>query len=330
MNVSTDANILLSFYRLSSDDLEELDKLLVLLAQKKVILWLPEQVVVEFRRNRDAEVAKGLQQLRDARTKPQLPSICRGYPEFAELQMHLDAFAEAHGRLHESVLRDAHAGALKADTLIEDLFRRATRIPIDEPLLERARRRSNIGNPPGKKGSLGDAINWESLLERCPAGEKLYFISEDNDFASPLDKDCIHSFLADEWRGLKGEPLVFYRRLSSFFADTFPSIKLAGELEKALLIRDLAESPSFTHTHRAVARLRRIGDFTTAELNAIVSAALSNTQVTLIASDADVHDFLSSAIHGRESELDPNELKRLRNLLAPTDGADDEDEDDDA
>jgi hypothetical protein len=44
-----------------------------------------------------------------------------------------------------------------------------------------------LGNPPGKPGSCGDAVNWEALLQGCPNGEDLELVSEDRDYASPLD-----------------------------------------------------------------------------------------------------------------------------------------------
>ena len=57
MNLYIDTNIFLSFYHLSSDDLEELNKLTVLLDQNRLTLYLPKQVVDEFRRNRDSKIA---------------------------------------------------------------------------------------------------------------------------------------------------------------------------------------------------------------------------------------------------------------------------------
>lgn len=47
-HVFIDTNVLLSFYHYSGDDLEELKKLVVLLEQKKVKLYLPSQVLIEF------------------------------------------------------------------------------------------------------------------------------------------------------------------------------------------------------------------------------------------------------------------------------------------
>jgi predicted nucleic acid-binding protein len=51
----TDTNILLSFYHLSSDDLEELRKLIVLIDNKQIVLVLTDQVKDEFFRNRGAK-----------------------------------------------------------------------------------------------------------------------------------------------------------------------------------------------------------------------------------------------------------------------------------
>jgi hypothetical protein len=60
MNLFIDTNIFLSFYHLSSDDLEELRKLGVLLDKKKVTLLLPKQVIDEYRRNREVKIADAL------------------------------------------------------------------------------------------------------------------------------------------------------------------------------------------------------------------------------------------------------------------------------
>ena len=60
LNLYLDANIYLSFYHYSEDDIDELDKLLVLLEEKKVILYLPEQTRNEFLRNRENKIADAM------------------------------------------------------------------------------------------------------------------------------------------------------------------------------------------------------------------------------------------------------------------------------
>jgi len=51
MYLFIDTNVFLSFLHYSSDDLEELNKLAVVIRNKKLMLLLPEQVVIEFWRN---------------------------------------------------------------------------------------------------------------------------------------------------------------------------------------------------------------------------------------------------------------------------------------
>ena len=48
MQLFIDANIFLSFYDFTSDDLKELDKLALLIQNKKVTLQLPQQVIDEI------------------------------------------------------------------------------------------------------------------------------------------------------------------------------------------------------------------------------------------------------------------------------------------
>ena len=57
MHAFIDTNILLSFYHLSNDDLEELKKLAVLIQQKSVTLYLTDQIAAEFARNREVKIA---------------------------------------------------------------------------------------------------------------------------------------------------------------------------------------------------------------------------------------------------------------------------------
>jgi hypothetical protein len=310
-----DTNVFLSFLHYSSDDLEELKKLEVLLRDGRIRLPLPDQVVAEFRRNREGKLADSLKKLRDVRVAPQFPQICKDYAEYEELRRHQRAFEEAHKRLVEKIVADIEKKSLKADALIKALFGAGQGLEIRPALVARARLRSDIGNPPGKKGSLGDAVNWEALLAGVPDGEDLYFVSSDSDYSSDLDEDRFDPFLAEEWEAAKRSRIIFFKRLSLFFRAQFPEIKLAAEAEKDLAIRDLADSGSFARTHSVIARLRQYTDFTPSQLNEVVSATLANNQVHWIASDEDVHSFLSAVSAGREDQIDPAKLTELRELL---------------
>src|SRR5262245_19658987 len=76
MNIFIDTNIWLSFYHFSSDDLEELRKLGVLLEKRTVRVHLPEQVVEEFRRNREAKFVDAMKRFKDEKLSDEFPQLC--------------------------------------------------------------------------------------------------------------------------------------------------------------------------------------------------------------------------------------------------------------
>jgi predicted nucleic acid-binding protein len=183
MHLFIDTNVFLSFYHLTSDDLEELRKLAVLIEQKRVVLLLPQQVVDEFRRNRETKIADAIKGLKEQRLNLQFPQICKDYPEYAELRTLQKQYEERHAALLDKLTHDISDGTLKADETIKELFAKAERIENTPEIVVRARLRVDIGNPPGKELSLGDAINWETLLERMPILTDLHFISDDQDYS---------------------------------------------------------------------------------------------------------------------------------------------------
>ena len=315
MYLFIDTNVFLSFLHYPKDDLEELRKLEVVLRNGRLNLLLPEQVIIEFRRNREGKLADSLKKLRDVRLEAQFPQICKEYPEYKELRDQQCAFEETHTRLVDKIVKDIETSSLQADSLIKSLFGAAHQLAAPPELIARAQLRRDIGNPPGKKGSLGDAINWEILLTGTPEGEDLYLVSSDGDYSSPLNDERFDPFLMEEWEAVKKSQLVYFRRLSSFFHAQFPAIKLAAEAEKDLAIRDLANSNTFVRTHSVISRLRKHTDFTPGQVNDIVSAILVNNQVSWIAGDEDVHSFVLTVLAGREDQINPDNLKELQHLL---------------
>src|ERR1700687_4221849 len=317
MHLFIDTNILLSFYHFADDDLDELKKLVVLLKQKKLTLHVPRQVVAEFRRNRETKIADALKKLREQQLNLQFPQICRDYPEYEELRRIQKAYEAEHAKLLNSLVADIENQKLKADEIIGQLLNLADKIDCSDEIVRNARDRFDLGNPPGKKGSLGDAVNWVALLAEVPKESDLHFITDDKDYRSALDDEAFSGFLTNEWYEEKKSSVVFYRRLSAFFKDHFPHIKLATELEKDLLISDLAQSSSFARTHIVVAKLSKYTDFTPAQLNAIVLAAVSNSQISSIMDDPDIHRFFSEILKGQEALIEDDNLNALNELLSP-------------
>jgi predicted nucleic acid-binding protein len=312
MNIFIDTNVYLSFYHLSSDDLEELKKLIVLAREGKVVLFLPEQVIDEFHRNRAGKIADALKRLREQRRTLQLPQIARQYEEYTAVRNAQAEFDMQFAALLERLNTDIDSDSLEAGAVIEELFQVAKTIPMTDEIVSKARFRMELGRPPGKKGSLGDAINWEALLAEVAEGEDLYFVSDDGDYESPLDKSHFSPYLENEWSASKHSEVLFYKRLSALFREEFPDIELASELEKDLLIRELAETESFAGTHATIAKLSRFSDYTRSQVNDLVTAAVTHNQVYWIAKDPDIIEFYDSLLKGREDLVDPDNLKRLR------------------
>ncbi|MDZ4180713.1 MAG: PIN domain-containing protein [Coriobacteriia bacterium] len=323
-NLFIDTNILLSFYHFSSDDLGELNKLAESVEQRKVLLLVPNQVQDEFRRNRHAKIADALRGLRTQKLNFQYPQICKDYDEYARLRELQREYEQNHGRLLDRLLSDAASEQLQADEVVHRLFMHAKSIPTTPGVLANARDRVDLGNPPGKNGSLGDAVNWECLLDAAPVGETLHFVTEDKDYWSTLNPESFHPYLMDEWTEVKECALRAYRRLSDFLREDFPEIKLRGESEKDSLIERLRESPSFQTTHTVVAQLARHRDYTVSQVNAILSAVVDNTQVGWIASDWDVRGLLKQVISGREKDLDQELLAAVLESIGPEPESSDE------
>lgn len=329
MNIYIDTNILLSFYHLSSDDLEELKKLIILLQQKRVTLWLPEQTKIEFKRNRANKIADALKRLQEQRLNMQFPQLAKEYDEYGKLRKALKESDEIFNKLINNIRNDVEKQNLKADQIIQELMGLAKEIKTTSEIIERSRFRYDIGNPPGKKDSLGDAINWEALLDAIPSGDSLYFISGDKDYFSPLDENIFEPYLESEWSSTKLSKIIYYKRLSSFFKEKFPDIKLASELEKDLLIRELADSRNFANTHSVVAKLKNYAEFSPTQVSEISHAALFNTQVNWIIEDEDINQFLKQIVKDYKSKIDSDYLYTLKLMLDLKDTKPDNDSFDD-
>lgn len=222
MNLFLDTNIWLGLYHSSQEELDELARLSAWMDEGRITLYLTDQVIDEFERNREGQVAGVVRLLLEDLPAEPLPQLCQRYPEHGEMEEAVRRYQEAKDRLIEKLVADAAARTLPADRILAGLFPKARRIAITDEIFERARRRFDRGNPPGKEGSYGDALHWECLLAGVPDGEDLVFVTADRDFRSQLDfseRGALAPFLAAEWRRVKGSEVRFFRRLSAFFLD---------------------------------------------------------------------------------------------------------------
>jgi hypothetical protein len=299
-----DASVYLDLYAFPPEDLDQVNKLAALVEAGSLVIYLPSQVEDEFRRRRSGVIAELLKPLRDARVGVATPAMARGRREPSELRQHATAAEKARSELLNALVSSARAKTLPADVLLHSLFGHARRLPCDS-CFDAASTRRALGNPPGKKTSLGDAVNWEALLASVDKDCDLCLVSSDGDFASPLDPEALDEYLAEEWANLKNSKVRFYRDFPRFLETEYPGIHLVTDIWKHLLIQALGRSGSFDRTHDLVHRLARHREFTTAEAELLLTIALQNQQVRWIARDADVQDLLDRVVRTHGQSLSP-------------------------
>lgn len=307
-----DTNVYLKFYHYSNDDLEELNKLLVLLDNEKLELYLPEQVINEFERNRDNKLADALKTFGLNKISNQFPQFCKEYKEYDILKKIMRDYEHEKQILLKNVMLAIETSSLKADKIIDLLFKKANVIDINPELVEKSKLRFDLGNPPGKNKSYGDALNWESLIENVESGNDIYFIADDKDYFSEINNSNFNAFLLNEWTKKKGTKIKFYKTLSDFFKDVLPDIKLATELEKDLLISELDSSPNFYTSRNILKKLSKLDSYSSEQINQIISASINNTQVYWISDDDDINEYLYNFIETYSDKIEPALLKEFQ------------------
>ena len=153
------------------------------------------------------------------------------------------------------------------------------------------------------------------LFRSIPDGEDLHIISEDGDYFSKLDSEQPNRYLSEEWALTKHSCLYIWRRISGFLTKHFPQAKLASELEKELLISDLASSGNFARTHSIIARLQGYDQFTTTQSNDLIEAIVSNNQVAWIITDQDVAEFAKWVLKTYGKLADSEKVELLQKLI---------------
>jgi len=328
MNLFIDANIFLDFYHLSGGDIEELKKLVALIEEGDITLYSCRQLIEEVRRNRDSKISDALREFKKASFKVSFPAFCKSYEEYAEIQDFLKKANTKHSELLAKSTVDIQANGLKADELIAGLFSKAKDIPVTKAIFDRATKRFRMGNPPGKKKvTIGDELNWESILAGVPEGEDLHFVSGDGDYASTVVPEAMNAFLDEEWASKKKSNLNFYKSITDFFKKNFPDIKLASDIKTNKLIEKLASSWSFATTHSIIAELSKLTDFSKVQAEELINILDLNSQVYWIIEDNDVSDFYKH-IYDKYADVVSDELKTsLESKLFPAPEAPNPDDD---
>lgn len=290
-NLYLDSNIWLSLYHFSHDDLEQFMKLKKQLG-KTIKLFIPMQTHDEVYRNRDAKILDSLKKFKELSLN--FPTFTKSYPEYKSFTQHFLELKNAHRDWLTKIENDIRDLSLPADRAINDFFTADALFACDKEIVDAGKQRYDIGNPPGKDGKYGDAINWECLLRIIPNGEDLYFISNDKDYASPINENQFNLFLRNEWMQKKQSRIVFYKSLDGFLKEHMKDITLQADQEKDELITELLFSGSFRKTHSVVNQLAEYTEWSEGQLDDLLRAALDNNQVGWIIGDDDVYEFYSN------------------------------------
>lgn len=310
-----DTNVLLSFYHLTSEDIEELKKLVALVEKKEIDLIVPKQVENEFWRNRGAKIVDAMKKLREAKFNASFPAFSKDYDEYAEIRDLLKKADKLHAELVGKITADAKNTSLKADEIVTGLFKKATKPAFAQEQYLSALMRTRLGNPPGKDESVGDAMNWETLLITVAEGTDLHLVSEDKDYRSQLSEGVFNEFLRNEWETKKKSELRYYSKISDFFKECFPGIKIASQVESDLAITALSNSGSFASTHVIIGKLDAFDQFAPEQVERLIEIPGQNNQVGWIIDDPDVHAFYAKLLDKYAKILKPEELETLKALV---------------
>ena len=314
MKLFIDTNIFLDFYTFTSEDLTKLKQLAFLIKNKEIDLLLPQQVIDETYRYRSKVINDSFKGFKQEKFKLNFPSYCKEHKQYGSMRKCLIQLEEFHHEMIETLQYDIDNQKLPADLFIRKLFHYATKINNTQEIIERARQRVELENPPGKKGSIADAVIWESLLAEVPIWNNFSFISSDSDFCSPLNRDKLNEFLQREWNSRHPLGLYFYRNLSEFFKNNpFLEIDLKTENEKDYLIQSLSESSNITVAHFLIERLSGY-DFTQLQAENLVNILFLNSYVNSIFTYPDIARFYRN-IYDNFPFLKPHQRTELEVML---------------
>lgn len=314
MSLFIDTNVFLSFFRFTEDDLRTLDNLFTVAQGGAVNFVLPSLVIDEFERNRAREISESIKLLEF--NSAGVPVVARELSAFSRFQDASKELTAARKDLINELRQAAIERVLPADALIQKIFTSATKVPVTDDLIQKAKRRVELGNPPGKSGSLGDAINWEAVMSQLIFIDELHFVSQDRDYCSPLDENRFNDFLIREYDHTNWGDIHFYKSLKSFLSKNFPEVEIGTLKQSGEAVELLESSNSFQSTHSAIAKLNDCKKFTMKQIERLLDAAESNSQVSWILSDSDVHDFFSSLESRFEGNLPSEHKARIAALIA--------------
>ena len=244
-----DTNILLDFYRIRKSDisLKYLDKI----DKHKDLIIISSQVEMEFKKNRQAVILESIGKLKTSEghdsnlpviltdTKP-TEIIDGARREIVKQQKKLKEKIEkifANPSFHDPVYKT-----------LQKVFKHKSTYNLDRDNKRRfaikklALKRFMLGYPPRKKddNSIGDAVNWEWIIEcAINSGKDVIIVTRDTDFGTLYNNDSfLNDWLIQEFkeRVSRERKITLTDKLThAFKAVEIPFTKEMAEEEKELI-----------------------------------------------------------------------------------------------
>lgn len=249
-----DTNIYLRFY---DSNISEFRKLLPTIEGLKDSIFITKQIVDEVNRNKLNLICKTLDNYREKIniSKDMIPIHfdTEDNKEASDWNKKREKLIEDNKKLISELSNYTkklsslvEKSEDRVSTILQEIFSKASQPNEDE--INNAKKRKELGNPPGKKeDAIGDELIWEQLLSKYKNNnkEEIWIVSNDSDFMIDINRELkLNSFLYFELKGIadNNEPkLRLFKKLSSavttYQAETnkiknIPDSNTMGKIEK--------------------------------------------------------------------------------------------------
>jgi len=212
MKIFIDTNIFLGFYE---ENFDHIQKMFDLSDIKKFLVTI-DYCWDEYLRNRSSVFNFLLAEIEAHQPKdPHRTSFISEFDEFKKAKKHSEEAKKAIKELKIKIEKGKND--TNEDIIFTKLFAiyqdsHITKLKINSTLIERAKKRKLLGNPPLTKDThtIGDELIWETLLDNI-RNEDLIIVSRDKTFNTHSD------FLKKEFRDTVGKDLLVFDKLKDAF-----------------------------------------------------------------------------------------------------------------
>ncbi|AZA78118.1 hypothetical protein EG347_11635 [Chryseobacterium sp. G0186] len=253
-----DTNIFLDFYRIRNNvSIKYLNEI----SQHEDLIIISNQIEMEFKKNRQSAIRESIFET----TKK--PVIGLSYPAIVSDHESLEKIKNSKKDIEteQSKIKETIEQILKKPSkydrvyiLLEKIFKTPRKINLtrsDEKMFEirdLASKRFTLGYPPRKKddNSIGDAINWEWIIDCAIREDKnIIIVTRDGDYGTIDKDDCyLNDWLLEEFKDRVGNT---------------KNIRLTDKLSEAFKWVQIPVTPDMIEEEQKVININNAWDYMT-------------------------------------------------------------------